>query len=52
MTNHYPHHYVERKLLTGKAIVIYWPHPWHIGIPLTGISVPVLPNFQRMGLIR
>lgn len=38
-----PH--VKRKLLTGKALVIYWPHSWRRPIPF-------LPNFKRMGLIR
>lgn len=37
-----PEHYVERKLLLGKALLIYWPHAWR----------PLLPNFKRMGLIR
>ncbi len=34
--------YVERRLLLGKALVIYWPHAWR----------PLLPNFARMGFIR
>jgi signal peptidase I len=38
-------HFVERDLLIGKAVVIYWPHTWNRPIPF-------LPNFQRMGLIR
>jgi signal peptidase I len=37
--------YVDRKLLTGKALVIYWPHSWRRPIPF-------LPNIKRMGLIR
>ncbi len=36
---------VRRELLTGKALLIYWPHSWRRPIPM-------LPNFQRMGLIR
>jgi signal peptidase I len=36
---------VRRELLTGKALVIYWPHPWNAPIPF-------FPNFERMGLIR
>jgi len=39
------HSYVERQLLTGKALLIYWPHAWRQPIPF-------LPNFERMGLIR
>jgi signal peptidase I len=42
--DHPPPH-VRRDLLTGKALLIYWPHPWNAPIPF-------LPNFQRMGLIR
>ena len=44
-------HYVERDLLIGKAVLIYWPHAWRIGIPGTGISLPIIPNVQNMGLI-
>jgi signal peptidase I len=36
---------VTRDLLTGKALLIYWPHAWRRPIPF-------LPNFRRMGLIR
>lgn len=43
---------VERDLLIGKAIVVYWPHGW----PLGPISLPVvkhpIPNVDRMGKIR
>jgi signal peptidase I len=39
------HHYVERDLLIGKALLIYWPHTWNRPIPFT-------PNFPRMGPIR
>jgi signal peptidase I len=44
-------HYVERDMLIGKAVLIYWPHAWRIGIPGTGISLPIIPNVQNMGLI-
>ena len=44
-------HYVDRDLLIGKAIVIYWPHAWRITIPFTGRTIPLLPNVGRMGLI-
>jgi len=37
--------FVKRDLLTGKALLIYWPHAWRRPIPF-------LPNFRRMGLIR
>jgi len=36
---------VDRELLTGKALLIYWPHSWRRPIPF-------LPNIKRMGLIR
>jgi signal peptidase I len=36
--------YVDRDLLIGKALLIYWPHSWN--------RPPLLPNFQRMGRIR
>jgi signal peptidase I len=37
--------YVERELLIGKAVLIYWPHHWRRPIPF-------MPNFARMGFIR
>ncbi len=37
--------YVPRDLLVGKALAIFWPHPWPKPVPFT-------PNFQRMRLIR
>jgi signal peptidase I len=39
------HHYVERDLLIGKALLIYWPHTWNSPLPF-------MPNFRRMGPIR
>jgi signal peptidase I len=41
----YEHHYVERDLLIGKALLIYWPHTWNRPIPFT-------PNFPKMGPVR
>jgi signal peptidase I len=38
-----PH--VDRALLTGKALFIYWPHHWRRPVPFT-------PNFARMRFIR
>ncbi len=37
--------FVPRDLLVGKALAIFWPHPWPTPVPFT-------PNFQRMRLIR
>jgi len=36
--------YVPRDLLVGKALLIFWPHPWNQPFPF-------VPNFARMGLI-
>jgi signal peptidase I len=43
--NGIPHHYVERDLLIGKALLIYWPHTWNRPIPFT-------PNFSKMQRIK
>ncbi len=37
--------YVPRDLLVGKAIMVFWPHPWTEPFPIT-------PNLRRIGLIR
>ena len=39
------HRYVERDLLIGKALMIYWPHTWNRPIPYQ-------PKVTRMGPIR
>jgi signal peptidase I len=50
--------YVERRLLIGKAVYIYWPHSWpaKYSIPLKlrswRIDIPFWPNFERMERIR
>ena len=36
---------VPRRLMIGKAVFVYWPHPWNR-------PVPYLPNPQKMRLIR
>lgn len=38
--------FVDRELLLGKALLIYWPHNWR-----SSFHIPV-PNLRRMGLIR
>jgi signal peptidase I len=43
-----PPPYVERDLLIGRALAIYWPHGWRIHAEGLGI----IPNFQRISLIR
>ncbi len=45
-------HFVERDLLVGKALFVYWPHPLNLPIPFTDMSISVIPNFPGMGLIR
>ncbi|MEM9367934.1 MAG: signal peptidase I [Planctomycetota bacterium] len=37
--------YVPRDLLVGRALMVFWPHPWKSPIPLT-------PNVKDIGLIR
>ncbi|WP_417732323.1 signal peptidase I [Rosistilla oblonga] len=37
-------HFVPRDLLVGKAVFVFWPHPWNTPVPFT-------PNFRRMKLI-
>ncbi|MDZ4819041.1 MAG: signal peptidase I [Planctomycetota bacterium] len=50
--------YVERRLLIGKALYIFWPHSWPASWAVTWrfkgmeVEVPFWPNFKRMGLIR
>jgi signal peptidase I len=43
--------YLERNLLIGKALVVYWPHSWN-RIPGTPIPFPLFPNFEDMRLVR
>jgi signal peptidase I len=44
-------YFVDRKLLIGKALFIYWPHSWD-RVPGTSIPFPYFPNVQDMGLVR
>lgn len=37
--------YVPRDLLVGKALMVFWPHPWNTPVPFT-------PNFDRFRFIR
>ncbi|MEE3368262.1 MAG: signal peptidase I [Planctomycetota bacterium] len=43
--------FVDRELLLGKALLIYWPHNWRSSFHLGSFHFPV-PNLRRMGLIR
>ncbi len=40
-----PPPFVERRYLTGKAVLIYWPHTWNR-------PIPYWPNFRGMKFIR
>jgi len=43
--------YLDRRLLIGKALTVYWPHSWN-RIPGTPIPFPLFPNFEDMRLVR
>jgi signal peptidase I len=43
--------YLERQMLIGKALCVYWPHSWN-RVPGTPIPFPLFPNFEDMRLVR
>ena len=43
-------YWVDRELLIGKALFIYWPHGWEI--PYVPLYFNLVPNFERMRLVR
>jgi signal peptidase I len=51
-------HYVDRHLITGRALLVFWPHAvparWSIPVNLRGFEVrlPSWPNFARMRFVR
>ncbi len=45
-------YWVPRKLLIGKALLIYWPHSWDRLPYFNSIPCPYFPNFSRMRLVR
>jgi len=51
-------HHVNRELLIGKALVIFWPHAvpatWSVPVKVGGIELrlPSWPNFARMRFVR
>ena len=53
-----PLHSVERRLLIGRALAIFWPHgipaKWSIPVKFMGqeVRLPFWPNFGRMGFVR
>lgn len=45
--------FVDRELLIGKALWVYWPHAdYFLPIPGTSLRIPLAPNFRRMGFVR
>ena len=44
-------YFVERDLLIGKALYIYWPHSWD-KLPGTDIPFPFFPNAKEMSFVR
>ncbi|MFM8890980.1 MAG: S26 family signal peptidase, partial [Planctomycetia bacterium] len=51
-------HHVDRELLIGKAIAIFWPHAvpgrWSVPVKIGGVELrlPSWPNFARMRFVR
>jgi signal peptidase I len=51
-------HHVDRELLIGRALVIFWPHAvpasWSVPVKIGGMELrlPSWPNFARMGFVR
>jgi signal peptidase I len=43
--------YLDKRLLIGKALSVYWPHSWN-RIPGTPIPFPLFPNVTDMRLVR
>jgi signal peptidase I len=41
--------YLEREMLIGKAVCVYWPHAWYT---IPGTRIPIWPNFRDMRLVR
>lgn len=53
-----PIHHVDRRLLTGRALVVFWPHavptPWNVKVAERcgwELRLPSLPNFGRMRFV-
>jgi len=53
-----PLHSVSRRLIIGRALVIFWPHGvparWSVPVKIFGqeVRLPFWPNFRRMGFVR
>lgn len=45
--------YLERRLLTGKAVCVYWPHALvSIPTPKRGVRIPIVPNLGDIRLVK
>jgi signal peptidase I len=58
-TPEHPIHHVDRRLLIGRALVVFWPHavptPWNVKLAERcgwELRLPCLPNFARMRFVR
>lgn len=54
-----PLHHVDRRLLIGRALVVFWPHavptPWNAKLAERcgwELRLPCLPNFARMRFVK
>jgi hypothetical protein len=51
-------HHIDRTLLIGKALAVFWPHAvparWNMPLKIGGTEVrlPSWPNFARMRFVR
>ncbi len=47
-----PENYVDRRLLIGKALFVYWPHSFnYVELGSKKIPFPFWPNFERMRFV-
>ncbi|MBX3415350.1 MAG: hypothetical protein KF708_21885 [Pirellulales bacterium] len=50
--------FVDRSLIVGRALFVYWPHAWEAPYSFSvrafgrEMTLPFYPNFRRMGAIR
>ena len=50
--------FVDRSLIVGRALFVYWPHAWETPYSFSlrsmgrELTLPFYPNFRRMGAIR
>ena len=47
-----PQYWVDRSLLKGKAVFLFWPHSWYYIRSGGDPQIPLLPNLERMKRIR